>query len=99
MSTGSTVAHILASVLQGPIDLEKLPKETPRAIRDLLKRCLDREVKTRLRDIGEARVVIQTLGKDPEVPAIASSPSRFGRLGIAAGVLAVAAAVGVVGWY
>src|ERR1700682_4724164 len=56
MFTGSTVAHILAAVLQSPIDFEKLPKETPRSIRDLLKRCLDRDVKTRLRDIGEARI-------------------------------------------
>src|SRR6202049_282814 len=44
MFTGSTVAHTLASVLQGTIDFEKLPKETPRSIRDVLKRCLDRDV-------------------------------------------------------
>jgi len=36
-----------------------LPRETPAAIRGLLRRCLDRNAKTRLRDIGEARVAIE----------------------------------------
>jgi Tol biopolymer transport system component len=62
---GETVSHTLADVLRGPIDFDKLPKETPRAIRDLLRRCLDRDVKNRLRDIGEARVVIGRYLADP----------------------------------
>src|SRR5258706_577291 len=36
MFTGSTIAHILAAVLRAPIDLDKLPKEAPRAVRQLL---------------------------------------------------------------
>jgi serine/threonine protein kinase len=53
---GDTITQTLADVLRGPIDFEKLPRETPAAIRTLLRRCLDRDPKTRLRDIGEARV-------------------------------------------
>jgi serine/threonine protein kinase len=81
MFTGSTVAHILADVLRAAVDLDKLPKETPRAVRDLLKCCLDRDVKTRLRDIGEARIVIQNLGNEPDlaVGAVATKSSS-GRL-------------------
>jgi len=75
MFTGSTVAHVLADVLRAPIDLDKLPKETPRAVRDLLKRCLDRDVKTRLRDIGEARIAIQNLGKEPDL-TVSAAPTR-----------------------
>ena len=52
---GETVSHTLADVLRGPIDFDKLPRETPAGIRGLLRRCLDRNVKNRLRDIGEAR--------------------------------------------
>jgi serine/threonine protein kinase len=75
--TGDTIAHILAAVLQTPIDFEKLPPSTPRAIRDLLKRCLDRDVKTRLRDIGEARIAIQNPVPEPVTPsAPAPPPSR-----------------------
>ena len=55
---GDSIAHVLADVLRGPIDLDKLPKETPRRIRQLMKRCLDRDLRTRLRDIREARVAI-----------------------------------------
>jgi len=75
MFTGSTVAHVLADMLRAPIDLDKLPKETPRAVRDLLKRCLDRDVKTRLRDIGEARIAIQNLGKEPDL-TVSAAPTR-----------------------
>jgi len=56
---GESVAHILADVLRGPIDFDRLPKDTPPSIRELLKRCLDRDIKNRLQAIGEARVAIQ----------------------------------------
>jgi Tol biopolymer transport system component len=69
--SGETLSHTLADVLRGPIDFDKLPKETPAAIRGLLRRCLDRDVKTRLRDIGEARVAIDNVRKEPEVAAAA----------------------------
>jgi len=75
--TGDSVAHILADVLRAPIDFDKLPAATPRAIRDLLKRCLDRDVKTRLRDIGEARIAIHNVGKEPEVATPAPAPPRY----------------------
>ena len=43
---GETVSHTLAEVLRKEIDLSKLPAETPPAIRELLRRCLDRNLKT-----------------------------------------------------
>ena len=56
---GETVSHTLADVLRGPIDLDRLPDGTPVAVRELLRRCMDRDVKNRLRDIGEARVLLE----------------------------------------
>jgi hypothetical protein len=50
---GETVSHTLADVSRGPIDFDKLPKKTRRVIRDLPRRCLGRDVKNRLRDVGE----------------------------------------------
>src|SRR6202049_3095353 len=44
---GETISHVLADVIKGGIDLSKLPHSTPNAIRDLLKRCLDRDLKNR----------------------------------------------------
>ncbi|MBI1788917.1 MAG: protein kinase [Acidobacteria bacterium] len=80
---GETVSHTLADVLRAEIDANKLPEGTPPAIRDLVRRCLDRDVKSRLRDIGEARIALQRYLADPggvspriESPAVAPSPPR-----------------------
>ena len=56
---GETISLTLAGVLHGPIDFDRFPPTTPSAIRDLLRRCLDRNAKNRLRDIGEARIAIE----------------------------------------
>jgi eukaryotic-like serine/threonine-protein kinase len=56
---GETVSHTLADVLRKPIDLAHLPDETPRSVRRLIERCLDRDRSRRLRDIGEARIAIE----------------------------------------
>ena len=52
--TGETVSHTLASVLKDRIDFA-IPQAPP-PIRRLLARCLTRDPKERLRDIGEARI-------------------------------------------
>ena len=95
--SGDSVAHILADVLRAPIDFDKLPKETPRTIRELLKRCLDRDVKTRLRDIGEARVAIAKYLNDPaggtEIPAPAHATTGLAWLVASVLIVALAAAL------
>jgi len=62
---GETISHTLADVLRAPVDFDRLPPHTPPAIADLVRRCLDRDVKTRLRDIGEARVTIDKARSTP----------------------------------
>ena len=64
MFEGETVSHTLADVLRAPIDFSKV--KAPAPIVELLKRCLDRDVKTRLQVIGEARIAIQRYLADPE---------------------------------
>jgi eukaryotic-like serine/threonine-protein kinase len=77
---GETVLHTLADVLRAPIGFDKLPRETPRAIRELLRRCLDRDARRRLRDIGEARIAIEESlnrpEKEPETIPAAVPPGR-----------------------
>jgi eukaryotic-like serine/threonine-protein kinase len=63
-----TIAHTLAEVLRAPIDVGQLPAATPGAVRDLVSRCLTRDVRARLRDIGEARIVIQNALDHPVEP-------------------------------
>src|SRR5262249_30922413 len=55
---GETIAHTLADVLRATVDVRHVPRGTPVAITDLLGRCLERDVKRRLRGIGEARLVL-----------------------------------------
>ena len=62
---GETISHTLADVLRAPIDFGKLPASTPAPIVELVKRCLDRNLKTRLQAIGEARISIERYIADP----------------------------------
>jgi serine/threonine-protein kinase len=88
---GETVSHTLAEVLRGPIDFDQLPRETPAAIRGLLRRCLDRDVKNRLRDIGEARITIDaTLAGEMPLLEVVPEPGGARRLWLAWSVAAVA---------
>ncbi len=56
---GETLSDVLAQVLTREPDPTALPAGTPAAIRRLLRRCLDRDPRRRLRDIGEARVALE----------------------------------------
>ena len=53
---GDTVTDIIAAVVKEEPDLDALPAETPRVIRWLLARCLRKDPRTRLPDIGGARL-------------------------------------------
>lgn len=57
--TGATQADVLAALLERDIDLTKLPPRTPSTVRELLARCLEKDPSRRLRDIGDARLVLQ----------------------------------------
>ena len=57
--TGKTVSHVLAQVLERPFDFAELPTSTPPAVRRLLRRCLERDGKRRLRDINEAVIHLE----------------------------------------
>ena len=86
--TGETVSDILAAVLTKELDLEQVPVK----VRKLLRRCLEKDPKQRLRDIGEARFLLED-----------APPDRVGHgrplPWIAAGVFAVAAlALGLVAY-
>jgi serine/threonine-protein kinase len=59
----------LAAVLKSGIDLAALPAATPLQVRPLLPRCLERDRKRRLRDIGEARIAIEDAIAHPEAAA------------------------------
>jgi eukaryotic-like serine/threonine-protein kinase len=71
---GETVSHTLADVLRSEIDFSPIPAGP---VRELIGRCLDRNLKTRLRDIGEARIAIDRYLGNPVVEAPVASRSRW----------------------
>ncbi len=94
---GETVSDTLAAVLRQEIDWLALPASTPVAIRSLLGRCLERDPKRRLRDVGEARIVLESpLVPAGAVPSDVTAWRRSGRRAwlpwaVAVAALAVAA--------
>ena len=57
--TGEDVTEILVSVMSKEPAFDTLPASTPPAIRNLLRRCLDRNIKRRLQSAGEARIILE----------------------------------------
>ncbi len=86
---GETVSDTLAGVLKTEIDLDRLPAETPAGLRRLLERCLDRNDSTRLRDIGEARILLD-LPLEEDTPTVTAPTGRRG------GILAIVGLAGLV---
>jgi Tol biopolymer transport system component len=95
---GMSLTETLAAVIKDEPSLDQLPPATPPALRSLLARCLQRDPKTRLRDIGEARILLsQPLNA---AAATASAPAhRRGWLPLALGAIALAALSGAVVWF
>ena len=74
---GDDVSETLASVLKDSVEFTALPASVPPRLRALIARCLERDVKLRLRDIGEARLmldkVIAGAPDDATAPATATT--------------------------
>jgi serine/threonine-protein kinase len=71
---GEEISDVIASVLRDAVDLQALPEATPATVRRLLTRCLERDPKLRLRDIGEARVALSVgAGTHEDAPSATHS--------------------------
>jgi serine/threonine protein kinase len=92
-----TDSETLAAVLKSEIGLQALPASCPSGFRSLIQRCLDRDPRRRLRDIGEAWMAIERAEKEPEPTLMTPPSSRFrGAWWIAVGALS--AALIITGW-
>src|SRR5205085_218345 len=69
---GEDVTETLAAILMREPDWTPLPAATPAAIRKLLRRCLARDPRERLRDIGDAGLEIREALTTSETAAIAA---------------------------
>jgi Tol biopolymer transport system component len=70
---GETVTDTIAAVITREPDWSLLPAATPANVRRLLERCLRKDPRLRLRDIGEARIALdEPAAADPASPAAPS---------------------------
>ena len=94
---GETISDTIAAILEREPEWGALPAHTPAGIRQLLRRCLDKDPKRRLHDIADARIEIDDARSAPHVegrvtPAAAGSRQRIVWLA-ALGFVALIAAV------
>jgi Tol biopolymer transport system component len=100
---GDSVTETLAAVMRDEIHLEQLPATTPPIVARMIARCLERDPKRRLRDIGEARITLdEAIGRSSDVVAptrAASAPAVPARLSRAVPWIVAAAALGIAAYF
>jgi len=61
---GDDATEVLAKIIEREPDLSRLPAATPASLRRLVERCLVKDPKQRLRDIGEARLALDDAARE-----------------------------------
>jgi eukaryotic-like serine/threonine-protein kinase len=99
---GENVSDAIASILKNEPDWTALPASTPPAIHRLLRRCLRKDPRARLRDIGDARIEIRDAHESVDSASIVAPHALPGRrtppLWIAAAAAAAVFAAAALGW-
>jgi len=95
--SGPDLAETLAAITRDSPDWGPLPTGVPSTVRALLERCLEKNPRERLRDIGEARIALSRPPGPATPPPVMAPPSRWparlawGTVGLIAGALAMLA--------
>jgi serine/threonine-protein kinase len=100
---GEDVADTLAAVLMKEPDWTTLPSHTPPAMVTTLQRCLVKDRRLRIRDIGDAMMALggtfETARESPATPAVVRQIPIWQRpIAIAAMLVVVASIAAVAGW-
>jgi len=97
---GETTTEILAQVLKAEPDWNRFPSATPQGIKRLITRCLQKDVRQRLRDMGDVRIQIEDVQKETQAldRSARAEPRKYrARTLVAAGLL-LAAVFGAFVW-
>jgi hypothetical protein len=71
---GETVTDVLSAVVSTEPDWSKLPPTTPTAVQRLLRRCLRKDVRSRLQSAGDARVELDEAVSDSMLEGAPAPP-------------------------
>jgi len=97
--SGETISDTIAAILEREAAWDRLPRTTPQGVRHLLHGCLEKDLKRRLRDIGDARIELDDVSSrvhadEPDPPVRRVSPFRV----VAASAAVLIVSVGISGW-
>jgi Tol biopolymer transport system component len=97
---GETVADIIASILHNEPGWSRLPASTPEPVQRLLRRCLQKDARHRLRDIADARMELDdAISGTGQMQAIdVPMRTRWPRVLPAAAITVSVLAIGLVIW-
>jgi len=70
---GETPMDAIVAILERDPPWDRIPDRVPQRVRDLIARCLEKDAKKRLRDIGDARIDLEALLGERSRP----DPRRF----------------------
>ena len=73
---GETITDSMAKILEREPDWDALPRETPRPVRTLLRRCLAKDPHHRIHDMGDVWLELEEVPEAPEdeAPAAPRAP-------------------------
>ncbi len=97
---GPTITDVLAAVVTKDPDWEALPAGTPVAARRLMRRCLEKDQRKRLRDAGDAILLLEDNPEDARIgisPTAAPLPRKKTPVAVVAGLIVAAIAIGAAG--
>jgi serine/threonine protein kinase len=77
---GDDLADVLSRVLQREPDLTRLPPQTPPRLQMLVARCLVKDPRQRLRDMGDVGLALEGAFETPAPQAMVNSPRKDNRL-------------------
>ena len=80
---GEDVSLTLASVMKSDLNVTRLPHDVPATVRTVLGRCLEKDPKQRVRDIGDVRLAMEGAFETPapatsDVAAVPKATQRVG---------------------
>jgi serine/threonine protein kinase len=76
---GETISDTLANILQTEPDWQALPQTTPANIVALLRRCLEKEPRRRLRDIGDIAIPLEDTTVELQRSTLPTKPMEADR--------------------
>jgi eukaryotic-like serine/threonine-protein kinase len=93
---GEDVSEIVAHILTREPDWAALPGTLPPRALELLRLCLQRDVKKRRRDAGDLVLDLDRIASEPAAPIATASTPRSARLGWIAAAVFAAIAIGAI---